>query len=590
MSATLTPGNLLPEGVTPRKVADSEVLRPVAHPVLTLKEYKGDPTSVEEFMIVPHNAIRRELFDFFAIMDKLHELQYRISRYDLIDVQTWWRVFYLFLKDYLDFEKKVFYPLLEDMAEEDGQTGRMQNEVQRLEEKRTRIIELLPDLNFFMTMESPDSREVFGSCIPLIDMVFPLMVEYFLDQERSLPPLMEEFMTTEDVKLAKLDLVDFIFYGRDPETNLVILSRWIEDERLLRDWVSLYVPKGKHFANYQSYMNAFVAGHRGVVARIKALKKEDIRRARTVAPKTKAPLRTPVFYMAEYGLSTIWSSDPIVLVHNAIRREIMDLYYILTSVESRRSEMPRAEVTEFRLWWEAFAEFVALYVVIENEKLFPWIAGGASDGSEAQALILSLRMERDEILAMMREAGEAVSTAEGQTSEGALNTVLQKMDSFAPSLLQYFRKMEASAPPFVEQRQAPESKDAIEHDIFMRYSRAPGAPIFVPILLRGIESKDVVDQFFAENVKGLARLRWQGWSRKFKDQHWKVVENFHKRTKGETVAPMLTPTVVSPGKARKKKAVLMDEANDDPGAFSVSSRKFQSGLSKSKSKTGNGTA
>mmetsp|Transcript_1011 Transcript_1011/g.1911 ORF Transcript_1011/g.1911 Transcript_1011/m.1911 type:complete len:556 (-) Transcript_1011:430-2097(-) len=528
--------SILPQVVEPT-LDESAPLKPIAWPVLTLKEYTADVSSVEEFFVIPHNAIRRELFDFYDMLVKIHDLQYRLPRASLIDFQNWWRTFYLFLKDYLDFEKQVLYPLLDDMISEDN-SGNLDLETARLREKKSVFLDLLPDLNFYITMDSVGSAKLFSSVIPLIEKFSPLLVEYFLDEERSLPPLMTLYMTPEDVRLAKLDLVDFMLSGRDPENSLIILSRWIESEKQLKDWVSVYVPKGKHFAEYKVYMDEFVMTHRNVVRRIKDIKPGDVSQTKIAQSTAQVqPIRTPAFYMAEYGLETLWSRDPMVLPHNAIRRELMDLYYILTSIENRKASVSKEEMTEFRSWWDVFNAFLDLYFEVEEFLLFPYFLASEPEGSDARATVNKFFEERTTIRKLNQAASEAMVVGEMKVSEASLDMILTRMDDFAPVLLYYFRKMETELPRIVERHHKPESKVGLERDIFSMYTKSYEAAFFVPMLIRGIEAPEVADDFRAVYVKGLVRLRMQSWSKKYKDQHWKIVQSFHQRAKGELISP-----------------------------------------------------
>eukprot|EP00184_Porphyridium_aerugineum_P000201 CAMPEP_0184695978 /NCGR_PEP_ID=MMETSP0313-20130426/3424_1 /TAXON_ID=2792 /ORGANISM="Porphyridium aerugineum, Strain SAG 1380-2" /LENGTH=390 /DNA_ID=CAMNT_0027154517 /DNA_START=264 /DNA_END=1436 /DNA_ORIENTATION=+ len=85
-------------------------------------------------------------------------------------------------------------------------------------------------------------------------------------------------------------------------------------------------------------------------------------------------LREPVVRVQFYGRGDI-AGDLINLYHNAIKREIQDLYCMISSMMKRTTTLLDEEFDQLDTWYELFTKFVKWYMNDLEPKLFDFIDG-----------------------------------------------------------------------------------------------------------------------------------------------------------------------------------------------------------------------
>jgi len=79
----------------------------------------------------------------------------------------------------------------------------------------------------------------------------------------------------------------------------------------------------------------------------------------------------PPLYLLPMGKGTVW--DIFVLLQNGVRKEVQDLFYIVSSMFKREVDLSRTDVADFYEWLADFSLLVEFYFEFEEASLFPWL-------------------------------------------------------------------------------------------------------------------------------------------------------------------------------------------------------------------------
>lgn len=104
-------------------------------------------------------------------------------------------------------------------------------------------------------------------------------------------------------------------------------------------------------------------------------------------------------------LGTTWAVDLFVRPHNGVRRELIDLYNIVDSLQRRVQDLRSQDLKLFFVWWKVFAAFLKVTFDLMDTVLVPW----ALDGSAApDGLSDSVRTAGRESLDSMLQAFKVI--------------------------------------------------------------------------------------------------------------------------------------------------------------------------------------
>ncbi|KAA8499266.1 hypothetical protein FVE85_6851 [Porphyridium purpureum] len=79
----------------------------------------------------------------------------------------------------------------------------------------------------------------------------------------------------------------------------------------------------------------------------------------------------PPMYFAELDKGTV--QDVFSVLHNSVRKEMQDLYYIVGSLNKRCLEIAKDDIQDFYEWLAVFALLLEFFFQFEDVVLFPWV-------------------------------------------------------------------------------------------------------------------------------------------------------------------------------------------------------------------------
>mmetsp|Transcript_3034 Transcript_3034/g.5366 ORF Transcript_3034/g.5366 Transcript_3034/m.5366 type:complete len:911 (-) Transcript_3034:1001-3733(-) len=233
----------------------------------------------------------------------------------------------------------------------------------------------------------------------------------------------------------------------------------------------------------------------------------------------------PVLVPAPYGEK--WSMDIFALPHNAIKRELVDLYRILMSLQKRMIDLRHSEIDDFYNWWEVFEAFVLDYFEIEERVIFHWIESriplGQTRFSKTQRMVFKGRLSR-----LMHDIDDCEYKFTNLPAGEVLPRLLSCLDRFTPRLLEYFGEQERRLPRAIERKFTAEDKRWADEKMMAFMMDAKYTNELVVLLTRWL-NQDQLKDWKRANLKGTARLSYSVWRNQFNKNHIAIVDEMKQR-------------------------------------------------------------
>lgn len=268
---------------------------------------------------------------------------------------------------------------------------------------------------------------------------------------------------------------------------------------------------------------------------------ERIRRSRTLGSETH--IRVPVIAMAEYSgpvSRTKWYIDGFTLPHNAVRRECIDLYEILTSLARCMGarDITRDDIEDFEDWWRTATSFFKCYFDMERTILFPWVDAAGSSDEEVQLALSKMRSLKDRLQEHLVKV-DYVWNEKLSRDPGEMFALLYKaVDLFVPRLMNYFADQEVLLPTIVKGFYKLE--DRMKMDKEMVNAFMGGSPTRkskeddhhnLILLIRWIGNPRQLRAWIGKNLNSNARALYGNWYDLYQEQHYRFVKTLRNRSK-----------------------------------------------------------
>eukprot|EP00183_Erythrolobus_madagascarensis_P001577 CAMPEP_0185851674 /NCGR_PEP_ID=MMETSP1354-20130828/10969_1 /TAXON_ID=708628 /ORGANISM="Erythrolobus madagascarensis, Strain CCMP3276" /LENGTH=881 /DNA_ID=CAMNT_0028552709 /DNA_START=27 /DNA_END=2672 /DNA_ORIENTATION=+ len=244
-----------------------------------------------------------------------------------------------------------------------------------------------------------------------------------------------------------------------------------------------------------------------------------------VSLTSKYVLKEPVLIPVPYGEK--WSMDIFALPHNAIKRELVDLYKILGSLQKRMMDLRHTEIDDFYNWWEVFEAFVLDFFEMEEGIIFPWIESriplGKSNFSQTQRSIVKGRLSR-----LMHEIDDCEYKFTNLPAGEVLPRLLECLDRFTPKLLEYFGEQERRLPRAIEVKFEAVDKRWVDENCLAFMMNAKYTNELVTIMTRWL-NENQLREWKRNNLKGTARLSYSMWRNQLNKNHISIVTDMKQR-------------------------------------------------------------
>lgn len=196
-----------------------------------------------DIFTLPHNAVRAECVDLYNILESIHARSPQIVPMEMEEFNAWWVIFESFVIEYFDFEAdelfRWVFPRGNGSEREIGSIdivghhkGSTETNIKNcLLAKKEEILQIIRQLNgTFELRHHVDVSDSFQNILKMVNSVVPKLFDYFKAQERHLPAIVSHLHPPSCKEILTKKYLQYIKNGENPQINLVLLSRWMDDD------------------------------------------------------------------------------------------------------------------------------------------------------------------------------------------------------------------------------------------------------------------------------------------------------------------------------------------------------------------------
>lgn len=221
-------------------------------------------------------------------------------------------------------------------------------------------------------------------------------------------------------------------------------------------------------------------------------------------------------------LGTTWSVDIFVRPHNGIRRELIDLYNMLDSMQRRVQELRSGDLKRFFQWWDVFASYLETVFDLSDKMLVTWAING---GERPEALSSSVASAcREHISSMLGLFDVILEQMSRRPPDESLAKIIKALTHIHP-IFEYIEAVENTMPEVAEQNMTAKQAVGMEKKI-ANYLHKNGDPDYkqfhLSMLGRGMT--DEIASAWRRRVPPLLRLMTAFTKGKFEAYHIGVVD------------------------------------------------------------------
>lgn len=288
---------------------------------------------------------------------------------------------------------------------------------------------------------------------------------------------------------------------------------------------------------------------------------EDVRRNGLLSERPEA-LAYPKFALGEYGSPDSWSSDVFVLVHNAVRWEMMDLFTILGSLQRRWLIVTMSDVYDVAEFWELFELFVGQMFEVEDQIVFPYMLGQAASSKELTSYYTATKYSKEKLMGMMYDIGATIEMYNTQSAGEVFPKMYRDMMTFLPSLLEYMETQDSILPSVFVAHCHPEDRIMLNRAVANFLIRAAQGRDAIALLTRWIEDTMTLQIWKDENLSSRAKSSHSKWIKRLDTTHTAIARRQQRKLRSGGGIPASRAQDQAEAAKRAKVAVAGGERPD----------------------------
>lgn len=266
--------------------------------------------------------------------------------------------------------------------------------------------------------------------------------------------------------------------------------------------------------------------------------------------ESNSHIRIPVIAMAEYSgpvSQTKWFVDAFTLPHNAVRRECIDLYDVLSGMARCHgsADITRDDLNDFEDWWRVASKFFKCYFEMERTILFPWVDKIARKEMEIEMALRKMRTMKDKLQELQGKVDKLWKDKELYGAGHMFCLLYKSVDDFVPRMMNYFADQEVFLPALVRGFYRLEDRLKMDKEVvraFMggeltRRNREEAHHNLI-LLVRWISNPRQLKAWIGKNLNNNAKAMYGHWYKKFQDEHYRLVKTIRDRGR-DPLAPSL---------------------------------------------------
>mmetsp|Transcript_16332 Transcript_16332/g.40233 ORF Transcript_16332/g.40233 Transcript_16332/m.40233 type:complete len:439 (-) Transcript_16332:49-1365(-) len=254
-------------------------------------------------------------------------------------------------------------------------------------------------------------------------------------------------------------------------------------------------------------------------------------RSRVVAKAlARALADKPDLALPTYGDN--WAVDPFLILHNAVRRELLDLYTIIWSLERRSNIDVGAESEEILQWWSEFQLFCTSALDVERKGVFNGLLNTFGDENDKQTHInANFLRQQKEVLDQFRDIDPAIREFSHRPEQTNYDVMVLRLDYFTKSCTAYFVEMETTLEKIILKKFVPDDMLCLEKSLVKLMAATCGGPQSAYIVMSRWMEVATRDSWVSKFLDKRSQKLYAKWWKSFYQGHGKVANTFRKRAK-----------------------------------------------------------
>lgn len=173
----------------------------------------------------------------------------------------------------------------------------------------------------------------------------------------------------------------------------------------------------------------------------------------TVSPRKSARLSSALInYRRPDGLNLVplgstWALDVFARLHNGIRRELIDMYNMIDSMQRRIQELRTPDLIFFFNWWDLFSSYIEVSFEAHDKLLIPWIV---KKSALPDSLNENVRANmKQTIHSMLKSFDMSYSQLPRRPPDETMAKIIKGLVHMHP-IIEYLEKFENDIPGIIE--------------------------------------------------------------------------------------------------------------------------------------------
>ncbi|GAB0498005.1 hypothetical protein MMPV_009344 [Pyropia vietnamensis] len=274
------------------------------------------------------------------------------------------------------------------------------------------------------------------------------------------------------------------------------------------------------------------------------LNTSEVKKAAHLDVAVRAPVLIPAPYSGPASKSN-WHVNFLTMPHNALRREMSDLYELLLAMVDFGAGLRKADFRDLRTWWHVFSRFLHDWLDIERRLLFPWVNATGVHDWELQSTLRELRATKEFLDMKLEELAIYLDGFESLPPTEMFSLLYKSVDALAPRLMGYFNTQERVFPAAIRATYVADDAVRLEKEMVdallngssggsaaasaSKASSSGSGADSLCALSRGVTDPKHLKVWVQRNLSATSRLSYNKWVKHFNETHRGVVRNFRER-------------------------------------------------------------
>ncbi|PXF40656.1 hypothetical protein BWQ96_09637 [Gracilariopsis chorda] len=161
-------------------------------------------------------------------------------------------------------------------------------------------------------------------------------------------------------------------------------------------------------------------------------------------------------------LGSTWALDLPARLHNAIRRELIDLYNMVDSMKRRVHQLGTADMRTFFSWWRLFSSFLKTVFLTHTQVIFPWLSAKTTLPDAVNDA--HIQEVQDKLQALLKEFRIANEQLSRRAPDETLARIIKGLIHMH-IIVQHLESVESALPDVIEQHFQPTDQKKIEKKV-----------------------------------------------------------------------------------------------------------------------------